>query len=250
MRKSIVVILTLFVVFGQSVAQIRPNEKLVYAASYNMSGLMTQLAQVSMETSILNTTKKSYLHLSLSAETFSKWDSFFKIRDLYESYVNPVTLKPSLYNRSIYEGGYYKTEKYIFNLDGKSINSTSQVKRFPVSKQVVRIGANSVDAVTLIYKLRTVNFNALRVGQVLPMIMIFDDKEFKVYIKYLGVQTISTSVFGRKSCFKLSISANSNKLKGRDRNLIWLTDDARKIPVLIQFSIPVGTGELKLVSVR
>ena len=109
-------------------SQIQSGEKLVFAASYNMSGLMTQLAQVTMETETMKTSKNTFLHLSCQASTYSKWDSFFKIRDLYESYVNPMTLKPSLYKRNIFEGGFTKTEKYIFKPDGKTIISTSKRK--------------------------------------------------------------------------------------------------------------------------
>ena len=97
--------------FGQA---IKSGEKLVYAGSYNMSGLMTQLAQVTMSTETVSTSKNAYLHLSCELSTYSKWDSFFKIRDIYESYVNPANLKPSLYKRSIDEGGYTKKEKYAF----------------------------------------------------------------------------------------------------------------------------------------
>jgi hypothetical protein len=46
----------------------------------------------------------------------------------------------------------------------------------------------------------------------------------------------------------MSIAAKTDKLKGTDKNLIWLTNDAKKIPVLIKFSIPVGTGQLTLSS--
>ena len=125
MRKFIFTIILVFS-FIISFSQIKPNERLVYSASYNMSGLMTQLAQVTMETEMMETSKNTFLHLSCQAATFSKWDSFFKIRDLYESYVNPSTLKPSLYKRSINEGGYTKTEKYLFKSDGKTIISTSK----------------------------------------------------------------------------------------------------------------------------
>jgi hypothetical protein len=46
----------------------------------------------------------------------------------------------------------------------------------------------------------------------------------------------------------LSISAKTDALKGKDKNLIWLTADANKIPALLKFSIPVGTGQLTLTS--
>ena len=90
------------------------GEKLIFAASYNMAGLMTQLAQVTLSTEAVSTSTKTLTHLSCEASTYSKWDSFFKIRDSYESYVDPVSLKPSLFKRDILEGNYTKKEKYKF----------------------------------------------------------------------------------------------------------------------------------------
>ena len=91
------------VVIGlQSFAQnktIAAGEKLVYTASYNMSGILTDIAQVKMETSEVKTSKSTLLRLKCTAATYKKWDNFFKIRDLYESYVNPKTLTPYLYKR-------------------------------------------------------------------------------------------------------------------------------------------------------
>lgn len=105
------------------------GEQFTYTASYNMAGLMTQLAQVTLSTEMVSTSTKNLLHLSCEAATYSKWDSFFKIRDSYESYVDPVSLKPSLYKRDIFEGGYTKKEKYLFQKDGKSIASTVLKKK-------------------------------------------------------------------------------------------------------------------------
>ena len=61
---------------------VKSGEKLIYAGSYNMSGLMTQLAQVTLSTENVNTSKNNYLHLTCELSTYSKWDTFFKIRDL------------------------------------------------------------------------------------------------------------------------------------------------------------------------
>jgi hypothetical protein len=244
--KRILFLVCLLQSFFTGFSQIKPNEKLVFSASYNMSGLMTQLAQVTMETEMVNTSKKAYLHLSWEAATFSKWDSFFKIRDLYESYVDPTTLKPSLYKRNIYEGGYTKSEKYVFASDGKTINCTTKKKNRPETNSSFTVGSTSQDIISIIYKLRTVDFNKFKAGQTLSYIIIFDQKEFPVTLKMMGNETISAGSLGSKSCYKISISAKTNALKGKDKNLIWLTADAKKIPVLIKFSIPVGTGQLLL----
>jgi len=245
MRKFIFTI-TLALSFSFSFSQIKPNERLVYAASYNMSGLMTQLAQVTMETETMTTSKNTFLHLSCQAATFSKWDSFFKIRDLYESYVNPTTLKPSLYKRSINEGGYIKTEKYIFKPDGRTILSTSKKKNKPETKKTFTVGNSTQDIVSIIYKLRTIDFQNYKNGQTKSFVIVFDEKEIPVLVKFMGNETVSAGNLGTKNCYKISISAKTDALKGKDKNLIWLTADTKKIPALIKFSIPVGTGQLTL----
>jgi len=227
-------------------SQIKSDEKLIYAASYNMGGLMTQLAQVTMETETMKTSKNTFLHLSCQAATFSKWDSFFKIRDLYESYVNPTTLRPSLYKRSINEGGFTKTEKYIFKSDGKTVMCTSKRRNKPEKKNTFTVGNATQDVVSILYKLRTVDFKNYKKGQTKSFVIVFDEKEIPVVVKFMGKETITAGNLGTKECYKMSIAAKTDALKGKDKNLIWLTADAKKIPALIKFSIPVGTGQLTL----
>jgi Protein of unknown function (DUF3108) len=245
MKKTVAIIL--FLIFSTfSFSQIKSGEKLTFAASYNMSGLMTQLAQVTMETETVNTEKNNYLHLSCVASTYSKWDSFFKIRDIYESYVNPETLKPSLYKRSIEEGSFTKKEKYVFK--GTTVTSTTKRKNMAETINKFTIGGSTQDIVSQIYKLRTIDFSKMSSGQTTFMMVLFDEKQVGVTIKYMGKESVAAGNLGKKDCYKISIDAKTNVLKGTDKNLIWLTADAKKIPVLIKYSILVGSGQLALSS--
>jgi len=225
---------------------IKSGEKLVFAGSYNMSGLMTQLAQVTMSTENVTTSKNTYLHLSCELSTYSKWDSFFKIRDIYESYVNPTTLKPNLYKRSIDEGGYTKKEKYVFK--GTTVNSTVKKKNKPETQKTFTIGGSTQDVISLLYKVRTMDLSKFKEGQTQSLMIVFDEKQIPVTLKYMGKETISAGNLGKKECYKLSIGAKTDALKGKDKNLIWLTADSKKVPALLKFSIPVGTGQLALTS--
>ena len=222
------------------------GEQFTYTASYNMAGLMTQLAQVTLSTEMVSTSTKNLLHLSCEAATYSKWDSFFKIRDNYESYVDPVSLKPSLYKRDIFEGGYTKKEKYLFQKDGKSIASTVLKKKKQETKATFAIKLGAQDIVSLIYKLRTIDFAHQTKQQITRFTAVFDEKELGVSVKYLGTERINAGVLGEKLCYKISIGAQTSALRGTDKNLIWLTADTQKVPGLIRFSIPVGTGQLLL----
>ncbi|MFZ4670871.1 MAG: DUF3108 domain-containing protein [Flavobacterium sp.] len=225
---------------------IKSGENLVFAGSYNMSGLMTQLAQVTMSTETVSTSKNPYLHLSCELSTYSKWDSFFKIRDIYESYVNPITLKPSLYKRSIDEGGWTKKEKYV--IKNNNVTSTSKQKNSPETKKTFTIGGSTQDVISLFYKVRTMDFSKFKEGQTISLMIVFDEKQVPVTLKYMGKETVNAGNLGKKECYKISIGAKTDALRGKDKNLIWLTADAKKIPALLKFSIPVGTGQLVLTS--
>jgi hypothetical protein len=249
MKKIVFIALSIiiFCSFTPEKGEVIPSgEKLVYSGSYNMSGLMTQLAQVTMSTEMVSTSNNSYLHLNCELATFSKWDKFFKIRDLYESYVNPTTLKPSLYKRSIDEGGYIKKEKYAFKEN--KVTSTVKKRNKPETVKTFTIGGSTQDAISLFYKVRSLDFSKMKTGESKSFIIVFDEKEIPVTLKYLGNETVKAGNLGDKVCFKLSISAKTDALKGKDKNLIWLTADAKKIPALMKFSIPVGTGQLVLTS--
>ena len=243
--KRLVLIFLFPVLCFSAFSQVKPNERLVFSASYEISGLMTNIAQVTLQTENVSTSKNTFLHLSAEAATFSKWDSYFKIHDLYESYVHPTTLKPSLYKRNVTEGSYTKTEKYLYN-SNSTINSVSKRMNRPERKSTFKIGASTVDIVALLYKVRYYDFSKVPAGKAVSFILVFDEKEIPVWVKVLGKEIINNKVAGKKECYKLSIGAKTNKLKGTDKNLIWITTDTKRLPLMIKFSIPVGVGQLIL----
>lgn len=244
--KKVFLMLCLSAIFQVGVSQIKPNEILIFSGSYELGGMMTNLAQVTMRTEPMNTSKKSYLRLSIEVSIFDKWDSFFKIRDLYESYVEPITLKPSLYKRNVLEDGYTKTEKYSFNAAGTSLTSVASRMKRAETKRTLNVPASANDVVSMVYKLRMIDLSKIKNGQSLPFVIIFDEKQLPVWVKLLGKETIPAGNLGKKECYKLSISAKTNKLKGADKNLIWISADSKRIPCLIKFSIPVGVGQVTL----
>jgi Protein of unknown function (DUF3108) len=231
---------------------IAAGEKLVFTASYNMSGILTDIAQVKMETSEVKTSKNTLLRLKCTAATYKKWDNFFKIRDLYESYVNPKSLVPYLYKRDISEGGYYKFMQYKYNHKTKLVKSLKRKRRKDGVKwdenNTIKIGANTKDLVSTLYNIRNLDIHKAKPGDSQDFRVLFDNKETVITVKYVSKETINTKI-GKKECYKLAISIKgSDILQGTNSNLIWLTADEHKIPVFAKFKIPVGNGELKIVS--
>lgn len=78
------------------------------------------------------------------------------------------------------------------------------------------------------------------------LISFFDRKIKTATLSFVGTETIST-VLGNKKCYKIGVSVKKDKLlKGKASNIVYITADKKKVPVLIKFSIPVGSGQLKL----
>ena len=253
--KSITYLLLLFttMTLAQSnITAFQPGEKLTLTASYNMSGLMTDLAELTMQTSEVKTSKSTLLKLKCTARTYSKWDNFFKIRDLYESYVNSNTLTPYLYQRDINEGNYYKFVKYTFNHRTKTVKSliTKKAKIGGTydQKENITINSGTKDLVTTIYQLRNLDIHKASIGSSDTFTVLFDKKETKIKFTLLAKETINTKI-GKKECYKIAISVNdSDVLKGKNNNLLWLTADKNKIPVYAKFKVAIGNGELKIQS--
>lgn len=228
------------------------NEKLVFTASYNMSGLLTDLAQVTMETSEVNTSSSTFLHLKCKARTYSKWDNFFKINDLYESYVHPTSLKPYLYKRDINEGGYYKFMQYNYNHKTNTVKSLKRKRRgngtYWDENKNLNINTNTRDLVATLYHIRNLDIHKATIGSSDTFTVLMDNEEFKITLTLLAKETINTNI-GKKECYKLAIAINkSNLLEGTNSNLLWLTADNNKIPVYAKFKVPVGNGELRIQS--
>ncbi|WP_252723840.1 DUF3108 domain-containing protein [Winogradskyella psychrotolerans] len=249
------IVLFIFLFSLQSNAQnttIAAGEKLVFSASYNMSGLLTDIAEVKMETSEVTTSKSTLLRLKCTATSYKDWDDFFKIRDLYESYVNPKTLTPYLYKRDINEGGYYKFMQYKYKHSSKLVSSLKRKKNsddtFREENKTVKIGASTKDIISTLYSIRNLDIHKAKPGDQQEFSILFDNKEIILIVKYISKETIQTKI-GSKECYKLAIALKDhNLLKGDNSNLLWLTADANKIPVYAKFKIPIGNGELNILS--
>ena len=254
MFKKVSFIIVLFIVFSfntdsSSVENqyIKSGEKLTFIASFNISGVMTDIAEVKMETSTVKTKTRELLRLKCTASTYSSWDKFFKVRDLYESYVNPETLIPVLYKRSIEEGTYKKELKYLFKRNSKIAISTLNKKGYKDFKVEVPITNTTLDIVSAIYNVRVLDYDNFAIGQKTTTKLIVDSEIESINITYLGKETIKVANSGSRVCYKLEIGFVGDGLKkAKGGKYIYITADNDRLPALIEANIPVGRVQIRL----
>ncbi len=251
MKKIVCLFLILCMSQAIAIAQnglaFKDGERLTFTASYKMSGFMTELAQVSMETTEVKTSNNTLLHFKCRANTFKKFDAFFKIRDTYESYVSKLSLLPLLYKRDIQEGGYKKKMKYVYNQKSRTIKSTQTKLRRDGTEWIqdknFGFSTGAMDVISTLYNLRNLPIENATIGDTKTFKILFDREETAITIKYVGKETINAGNLGQKECYKLQVLTSGDFLKS---GTLWLTADTNKVPVQARFTIPIGSGTLQL----
>jgi len=181
-------------------------------------------------------------HFYSTGATNSGYDWFFKVRDTYETISEPYEYRPYWFRCNTLEGGYYDKEEVIFNYtDSIAIAQTENSKQ-PLLTDTIRINSSVTDILSAIYKCRSVDFSTIKKDEKLPVPVIVGNKLYNLYFRYLGKETIENRTNKKYNCRKFSVMMVSGTIfNGGEDLTVWMTDDEKNIPILVQAKILVGS---------
>ena len=219
----------------------KAGEELTYTISYGI--IKGGEAKLTVKDTVMN--KQKVHHLTAAGHTTGVVDAIYKVRDKYESFVNPETIKPVKSIRDIREGRYryYNEVSYYHDVDSTFLRSQKSGEKY--------VPADIYDIVSAFYVGRKKHFNDSMVeDQVIEIYTYFSDEVFPLRIRYLGIETIKTKV-GKLECYKFSpVTEVGRSFKSNDDMHVWITRDANKLPVKIRFNLVVGAFVCELDSYK
>lgn len=164
---------------------------------------------------------------------------FFKVDDLYESYIDKITGNPYQYVRNIDEGGYTKNQQGFFNQEENKILVKDYKHK---TEKTLSIGKNTQDILSSFYYLRNYpNIDKIKPGEFVAIDMFFDDETTKFRLKFLGRENIRTK-FGVVPTMIFRPLVQSGRVFKEEESLtIWISDDDNKLPIRIKASLAVGS---------
>ena len=219
-----------------------PGERITYNAFYNWGFIWINAGEVEFTVTSKKYQGQEVYHLYSYGTSFKSYDWIFKIRQKYQSYVDPVTLMPLWYERDVTEGTYTAFEEYKFDYKNSEINAYVQKRTNPGVTETIPLPTCLFDVLTAIYYFRSMDASNLSIGQKLPIKMILDRKLYNLYIRYLGKEEVTTRNKKKYNCLKFSIQmVEGSVFKGGEDATVWVTDDANKVPVLVEAQILVGS---------
>lgn len=184
--------------------------------------------------------RKAY-HIISKADSAPFFDNFFKVRDINESWMDVDSLSSLKFSSHISEGGYKKDETILIDQEKRKF-IISESGKTGDTPQWVR------DVLSSMYYLRT---RELNVGKEYSIDAHSGDKSWPLKVKVIGKERVNTPA-GKFECWVIepALREDSGIFKSSGKLTIWLTCDARKMPVLMRSKIAVGHIEARLQDFR
>lgn len=207
-------------------------EVLRYKIYYSLAGAFIGAGEVTFSTKKIHQQSKPVYYLSGRGYTYSAYDWIYRVRDVYECWVDSATARPIQSKRNIEEGGRRLQQQTTFNY--LSMMAYAGSKKTPITGCIQ-------DVLSAIYYARQINFDNYKPGQQHLFNMYLDDTVYPISITYLGKKFIKTRHGNYQTLmFKPSL-IEGTIFKAGDNMTVYVTDDRYKIPVYIETPIIVGS---------
>ena len=219
----------------------KPGEKVTYSIQYGfITGGYTTL-QIDSDT--LN--GKEVWHSKITAKTTGIADAIYKVLDIYESFIDPVTELPVKSIRNVREGRYRKYNIVLFDHKSRTDSAilTSDLTGIHIAPKGIH------DILSCFYYFRNHIFpvdSNLKLGGLNTITTWFTDELYPIRLRYVGIDEIRTKV-GRIKCYKFNPVTEKGRLfKTEDDVSFWFSADKNFLPVKIRFDIFVGAFEVEI----
>jgi hypothetical protein len=187
-------------------------------------------------------------HLIGKGQTTGISRFFFKVDDLYESYIDEKTFVPYQFLRKINEGGYTKNQEGFFIPQQNKIIVKDYKHK---TEKTFAIPKNTQDILSAFYYLRNfATIDEIKPGEYVAIDMFFDEETTKFKLKFIGRENIKTK-FGTVASMIFKPYVFSGRVfKEQESVTVWISDDDNKIPLRIQADLLVGSIKADLESYK
>jgi hypothetical protein len=237
MINKTVFILTLFI-FSVSVKQLH-SEKLFYDIRFGFIKGGEAVYQVNE----IPGNNNNEVHAELHGYTTGFAKKIYGVDDYFESYINKNDYLPTKSFKKLKEKNFRFNEEVTFDQENEKVFINKS------GFQGVKKGI--CDVSSIMYHLQNSGkLDHLRLNQFIEIPFWDTGEWYMLTLKYTGTEVIKTCL-GKKECIRLE----PQKIAGRFFNKrnpmnIWITNDSKKLPVLMELNFTIGSVKCELKEAR
>ncbi len=213
------------------------GELLKYRLHYGVIDAGVAEIEVANETKMLN--DRPTLHIIGRGYSKGAFDFFFKVRDRYESFLDEDALAPVVFLRRVDEGGYKIKQDQVYDHEKQKVMSDGKMFDIPEYTQ---------DMLSAFYYARTLDMSQAKAGDIFAVKSFIDNEIWELKIKFVGKETITTSL-GKIKCLRFRPIVQKGRVFKKEEDLnVWISDDKNHIPVRAQADVLIGSVKMDLLS--
>ena len=220
------------------------GEKLTFSLGW---GFITA-GSATLEVKPIADGKTEFLTFATGNKTINR---IYPVNDTVYTRVRNKGLMTEVFRKRLHEGTFHNTSVIRFDRKGEKAwlsdtvftdMKTRKTKRS--ADTVVAIQGEEHSIMSAFYYVRTM---PLTVGDTSRFSAVSGKKRYELKVLVHGKETVE-SVLGKVPCIKVEPVLDGDGIfNSKGRIFIWLTDDDRRIPVLMQCEIALGSIKAKLV---
>jgi hypothetical protein len=211
----------------------KPGEMLKYEMSYGW----IKGGEASLNLEKVKYRGKDAYHVRAVGKTTGIAHSLYNVRDVYESYFDPVTGKPFKSMMNLKEGKYRNYNEVYYHHSSGTITSKKSGKKKLEKKDVF-------DIVSAFYHLRR-SLSNLKVNEKVVIHTYFHDEPWDLVVRFKGYQTIKTEL-GKITCMKFKPIVEEGTFESEDALDIWISADRNRVPIRVKMKLFVGSFKTDL----
>jgi len=192
-------------------------------------------------------------HLVTTAQSTPLISKIYRVDDRTESFLQTDPLRALRFDKNLREGRYRHSSQTVFDHE-KGIATFRYLDFSPVLKGITRLeeaerygkyvsqefplSPGALDELSVLYYVRTLPLVA---NTTVTARVFASKKNWELEVKVLGRETLET-VLGRRETLKVEpLLKFEGIFQRKGRMIVWLTDDAERIPVQMKSEIIIGS---------
>jgi len=210
-------------------------------------------AKMKIHPTIHNVNYRGCYKVDIWGKTSGMVDWVSRVDDNWGAYVDTLSLVPHISYRKIKEGSYRKNELVKFdhttnNIEVKTVDK--ETGKFKEPMYYASPMENVRSMISGMMYLRTVDFEAMAVGDTLTMSGFFEDEFYDLDIIYKGKGKVKTKA-GKFNAIKLVPIVPNNKLfDGENSVTAWISDDKNRLPLKVEADMFIGNAGVEIINYK
>ena len=256
--RSLLLLIVLLAFSSQVSAGQSPDVAHLYCGgerlAYDVTWLGIKAGEATLEAEgVVNLNGRRAYHLVTTAQSTPLISKIYRVDDRTESFLQADPMRALRFDKNLREGRYRHSSQTVFDHE-KGIATFRYLDFSPVPKGITRLDEaerygkyvsqefpltpGALDELSVLYYVRTLPLVA---NTTVTARVFASRKNWELEVKVLGRETFET-VLGQRETLKVEpLLKFEGIFQRKGRMIVWLTDDAERIPVQMKSEIIIGS---------